>query len=209
MLDENYKNSEIWESNRKKDPKRFKKNSILCASSGWSDLYLYKTYGNTYYLEQSAKNFNDCWKYDPENYNSYWGWGIVIAEARACGRTSERLLTALKLFKMAKAKGIPAEEQANFDLDLANLYNGLGAYSILSGKSSAAAEYLKLSRDLLLPLLKENTSLGRASFLMSVNYFFRNDFRQAEKFIQKAAEAKFPIPESYQKDLNAKLKKCF
>ena len=207
ILEEKFPNSATWELNRKRNPKRFKNLSKTCASLGWSSLKSYHMHGKyMYQLEQAANNFNDCWKYDSENYNSYWGWGIIfsiLAEKETQKDALNNLLNSIKCFELTPVKNIPNDELVNFYMDWANVYNGLGAYYKKEQRNEDTKKMLDLSKDILLKLLDKKTNASaRIYFLLSVNYFYRDDYIQANYYMQKAKEGSFSIPSLYERELN-------
>jgi hypothetical protein len=49
---------------------------------------------------------------------------------------------------------------------------------------------------------KKTNASARIYFLLSVNYFYRDDYIQANYYMQKAKEGSFSIPSLYERELN-------
>lgn len=156
-------------------------------------------------LELAAKYFNACWKYDPDNYNAYWGWGIIRGE-QATGfvskDTCEKLLIqSVEFLNLALQKNIPEEEIPNLKMDLANVYNGLGAFYHSNGSPEQAKQQLINGQRILEEIINGFPDNGRAYFLSAVNAYYQNNIIKAKEYSAKAQDLKFPIDPNFLKEL--------
>lgn len=200
MLDKNYKDTPFRAANREKNRAKDIISSQQCAQSGWYYLHEYKRHKWTSSLKNAGRMFNFCWRFDPENYNSYWGWGIVMGERASLVNEKEAekfLISSLDLFQVASQKEIPPAEKNNFYMDWANVYNGVGAFFAQNGDIAKSVSDLNKGKILLLDVLKKDPTNGRAYFLLSVNYFYHNDITNAKQYADKALEYKFALPPEY------------
>ena len=200
MLDKNYKDTPFRAANREKNRAKDIISSQQCAQSGWYYLHEYKRHKWTSSLKNAGRLFNYCWFFDPENYNSYWGWGIVMGERASLVNEKEAekfLISSLDLFQLASQKEIPPAEKNNFYMDWANVYNGVGAFFAQNDDTAKSLSALNKGKILLLDVLKKEPTNGRAYFLLSVNYFYHNDITNAKQYADKALEYKFALPPEY------------
>lgn len=200
MLDKNYKDTPFRAANREKNRAKDIISSQQCAQSGWYYLHEYKRHKWTSSLKNAGEMFNFCWRFDPENYNSYWGWGIVMGERASLVNEKEAekfLISSLDLFQLASQKEIPPAEKNNFYMDWANVYNGVGAFFAQNDDTAKSLSALNKGKILLLDVLKKEPTNGRAYFLLSVNYFYHNDITNAKQYADKALEYKFALPPEY------------
>lgn len=204
MLDKNYKDTPFRAANREKNRAKDIISSQQCAQSGWYYLHEYKRHKWTSSLKNAGRLFNYCWFFDPENYNSYWGWGIVMEERASLVNEKEAekfLISSLDLFQLASQKEIPPAEKNNFYMDWANAYNGVGAFFAQNDDTAKSLSALNKGKILLLDVLKKEPTNGRAYFLLSVNFYYRKNYRMAEKNADKAIKYNFKIPEKYLREL--------
>lgn len=206
MLDKNYKDTPFRAQNREKNREKDIIYGQASAQSGWSWLHEYlRTKNNTFYLKNAGRMFNMCWFFDPQNYNSYWGWGIVMGERATLANEKEAekfLISSLELFQLASEKDIPATEKSKFQLDWANACNGMGAYDKQNHNIEKSQIILNKGKSLLLDVLQEYPKNGRAYFLLSVNYYYRGDVSQAKQYANQALEYGFQLPDGYIDELN-------
>ena len=197
-------------ADKKKNPEYARVLSTESAKLGWDRIKRYQRdtdTGRDLYLKMAGSDFNMCWFFDPDNYNSYYGWAVVYgmrAESENASTEVELFLTnSDRMFAMAAEHDIPSDEAAAFHMDWANLCNGLGAFYDQAGEPQKAAQHLDKARLFLEKILKQSPDNGRACFLMSANCFYRKDIPQAKKYAAKAAKHGFAIPDDYRKELDA------
>lgn len=152
---------------------KFNKLSQESAESGWKNIHLYYLTYDTFYLKKAAEMFNYCWRWNPNNYNAYWGWGIIagIQAERLQDPTKikKQLDQAINLLQEAKQHDFPREERNN--LDLAKTYNDIASFYLSIGKEGKTIFVLEQSQKLVDQVLKIDFYNGRAYFLLSVNFY--------------------------------------
>ena len=210
MFEEGYQSADVYEQEASPWDKKM---STSYAFSGWKKIQIAFSGGEPSMdqLQKAAEFFNKCWEFDHENYNAWWGWGIVfglMAETDMRWNALAHLQDCIKCFEMAPVKNIPEEEWANFYMDFANACNGLGAYYKSEKENEKAGEILDRGRNLLTDILSKDRNVpGRFFFLLSVNCFYRDDYIQAQYYMQQAEGKNFSVPDSYQKELREKLER--
>lgn len=177
------------------------------AYDGWQCLRDYHMRGGRIFdLEMAMRFFNHCWSFNPNNYNAYWGIGIIQGERATLSKDEKEIETYMKqsveFILKAKELNLPLNETNRLLLDLANAYNGQGHFNQLAGKKSAAIDSLMKSAELLDKVIKEEPENGRAYFLKAANLFYQEDYKDAQKMVIKAQGNGFVVPEDFIKDLN-------
>ena len=180
----------------------YKDNSDFLAECGWSRLSEYQADNSwilhLYLLKDAAINFNSCWRWNPDNYNAYWGWGIVRgiqATLPDFEDSAELFLKQSITFLLdARKHDFPETEIDAFRLDLANAYNGLGAFYLDHGQPEKADTPLAQGEALLLDVIKTDSDNGRAYFLLSANAYYRGNIKIAKEYVIKAKNLNYKIP---------------
>ncbi len=153
--------------------------------------------------------FNYCWSFDHENYQAYWGAGVVRGEQATF--TDDPLLTekylkqSVEFMLMAEKHHVPANQTNNLNLDLANSYNGLGAFYLQTSKKELADANLNSAQALLLDVTKKEPENGRAFYLLAVTSFYQGKYAEAKQLAEQAQNKHFKVPDDFLKDLAGKI----
>ncbi|MFA7231783.1 MAG: hypothetical protein WC071_10985 [Victivallaceae bacterium] len=186
-----------------------------CAQLGW---YYLGSYFNKHsfipainrsYIGDAMQDFNWCWSFDNENYQAYWGTGVV----RGVQATfTDNPLLAEKYLKqsvdfllMAMKHHVPANQLNRLRLDLANAYNGLGAFYLQASKKKLTDANLKFAREILLDVTKKEPENGRAFFLLAATSFYQGKYDKAKQLAKEAQNRHFKVPEDFLKELSSKI----
>ena len=165
--------------------------SAAYAEKGWSDLNLYRTNQYSTNLDYAKFEFDCCWHYDRDNYNAFWGWGIIRTEEAKREsdpeKIEQRLLDAVHyLEKTAKMSSLPNSEQTNLRLDLSNALNGLGSFYLQAEKTDSARMYLEESFFMLETMLKSEPENCRIYEMLAFNAYYRKQYELARTYWTKA-----------------------
>lgn len=185
---------------------RFETLSNDNAKLGWHDIFegYYKS-RDISDLKSAAMFFNYSWQWNPDNYNAYWGWGIIRglqAELAPDPQTVEiRLNESIGFLQQTKDCALPDGEADNLDLDLANAYNSLGSFYLGQHRPQAAAAVLNDAKTILESILGRRPNHGRACYLLAANCLSRRDLAGAKLNAQNAVRNGFKIPESFLKEI--------
>lgn len=190
-----------YDFTNKYDTEKLKQLSEQSAKYGWYWL-LYDKKPN---LKLAAEYFNACWQYDPDNYNAYWGWGVLRGEQATGLMTKDSceklLLQSIEFLNLALQKNIPQEEVPNLKMDLANAYNGLGAFYYSNDSPEQAKQQLINGQKILEEIINVFPDNGRAYFLSAVNAYYQNNIIKAKEYSAKAQDLEFPIDPNFLKEL--------
>lgn len=181
---------------------KFNELSDKYAMQGWYQML----YSPNPDLNRAAESFNLCRRYNPDNYNAYWGLGVLrglqadipFSDSEDCLKESIELLTE------AMQKNIPEEEINNLKMDLANAYNGLGAYYREKGADNSACDKkppLTEAQNILKEIIAAEPGNGRACYLAAVNAFYQDNIPLAREYSVKAQELKFPVDPEFLEEL--------
>jgi tetratricopeptide (TPR) repeat protein len=190
---------------------KYKALSNESAKLGWK--YLAKYFNknsfvpavNRSYIGEAMDCFNYCWSFNNKNYQAYWGAGVVrgiqatLVEDKAL--IEKYLEQSIKFLLLAKKYDIPPAQVNKLNLDLANAYNGLGAFSLQVSKKEQADTNLEFARTLLLDVIKKEPENGRAFYLLAVTYFYQGKYDEANQEVDQATSKHFNVPEDFLKDL--------
>ena len=203
------------------------------AGSGWNYLGYYFNKNsfvpaiNRSYIAYAMQNFNWCWSFDHENYQAYWGAGVVRGVQATF--TDDPLLAEKYLKQsadfmlMAMKHNVPANQVNNLNLDLANAYNGLGAFYLQSSKKELdvyrganafyaqsskkelADAYLASAREILLDVIKKEPENGRAFFLLAATSFYQGKYAEAKQLAEQSQSKHYKVPDDFLKDIANKI----
>ena len=194
-------------ANKRKNPEKARYLSTAALEMGWERVKQYQMGKDKklWLLIAAGDNFNVCWTFDPDNYQSYYGWAIVYgmrAEQECSNEETEFFLTnADRMFQMASEHNIPSCQETIFYLDWANLCNGIGSFYCHIDEQQKSSQYLNKAKSFLEKILKQSPDNGRAYFLLSVNCFYKKNFSQAKDLVRKASALGFDVPDNYMDDL--------
>lgn len=174
--------------------------SDLAARDGWRCLNIYLKEGDLLKLESAMSYFNCCWRFNPNNYNSFWGIGII----RGIQATSEDhpdqveiyLNQSVEFIQKAQTLHPPENETDNISLDLINAYHGL-AHFYAKAHPSLSAEYFQKAEKLLNKVIEEEPTNGRAYFLKAVNLYYQGNVEKAREYVKKAQSNNFSVPDDF------------
>lgn len=190
---------------------KYKELSQESARMGWS--YLSKYFNknsfsltvNRSYLGEAMDCFNYAWSFDYENYQAYWGVGVtrgVQATLTEDKQLIEKYLKqSVEFILMAKKYEVPVSQLDNLDLDLANAYNGLGAFYKQAGKAELAKAPLGRAKKILTEITRNDSQNGRAFFLLAATCFYQGKLDEAKQAGQKALSNNYALPETFLKDI--------
>ncbi len=150
-------------------------------NTGWD--YFYKKDYNT-----AMKRFNQAWLTYPELYETYWGFGNLIA-------VQGNPENAIKYFDLAK----------KYKPENSDFYSSTAiAYSQIFLKNNNVELLKKAIRDLEAGL-KIDSKNAKLYSLMSTSYFYLNDIKKAKEYFKKADEIDGSvINEEYRKIISSK-----
>ena len=190
---------------------RYNALSNECANLGWSDLSKYFNNHswipaiNKSYIGDAMRTFNMAWEFNPENYQVYWGSGIIRGVQATLVNdeimTERYLKQSISFMLIAKKKKIPNSQKYRLNLDLANGYNGLGAFYLKYSKVKLANKNFELARDLLLDVTKNKPDNGRAFYLLAVTLFYQGKYKESKQKLDQAIAKGFKVPEDFLKNL--------
>jgi len=215
------------------DQMKYKGLSQESAKLGWSYLAAYFNKNsfvpaiNRSYIADAMQCFNWCWSFDNENYQAYWGAGVV----RGVQATfiddrfliEKYLKQSVEFMLLAMKHHVPAEQINNLSLDLANSYNGLGefylqvskeefdiykganAFYAQSFKKELADTNLNSARTILLDVIKKEPENGRAFFLLAATCFYQGKYAEAKQLAEQSQNKHFKVPDDFLKNLSNKI----
>jgi len=185
--------------------------SMSCANLGWSDLKKnYVSSQDVYYLKSAGELFNWAWKADTKNYYTYWGWGVIRGYqsefAEKPSQAETYLKQSIQFLKLAKKYDVSHKDQCNIDLDLdlANAYNGLGAFYLKVNNNTESTKALDSGEKLISTVLQQAPKNGRAYFLLSVNFYYRQNYHEAKVNADNAQKYQFKVSPDYLKELHSR-----
>lgn len=111
---------------------------------------------------------------------------------------------SIELLTEVMQKNIPEEEVNNLKMDLANAYNGLGAYYSEKGADNSACDKrppLTEAQNILKEIIAAEPGNGRAYYLAAVNAFYQDNIPLAGEYASKAQELKFPVDPEFLEEL--------
>jgi len=165
----------------------------------WTLLIQYKD------TKQSMARFNQAWVCDPDNFEVYWGFGMVIS-ARAFARgedTAARLNEATHLLEKA---AMMAPKDTRVQLDLANVYNKLGYYyQAIDPESREAATALSRGEGYARRVCMTEPKNGRAHFVYAGNLYYQKKYQEAWIQVKQAQDLQYQVPVKFIADLNSKM----
>ncbi len=184
---------------------KLRSDSRGAAALGWYNLRQFRERNDPYYLQSAIRIFNYSWNFDPENFQSYRGWGIVRGEQATLPEFADRreqyLCQSVELLRMARMYA-PADQQFRLAMDLANAKTGLGWFYRSSGKAAEAEASLKESRELLQSVLQTHPAEGRACYLLAANAFYRGEIAEARQWAEQARRLGAELSPDFQRDLD-------
>lgn len=156
----------------------------------------------------AMKRFNQAWLQNPQNYEAYWGFGIIRgmqAESSDKSKTEKYLNESADFFLKAIKCEVPANLVNRLHLDLANSYNGLGVFYQHEKKQAMSEDFFNKAKTILVKITKEEPENGRAFFLLSANYFYSGKYDEAKKQAETAENKHFKLPEAFVRELAEKV----
>lgn len=194
----------------KKGSATFEKNPKLSerySSSAWRDINDYLATKKYTFLVEAAESFNNAWQYNTDNYEVYWGWGVITGI-----KAEDRLfvwerIRGLKVSRelLEKAVNCSQEPDEQLLLDLANAMTMLGASYISNGESQLAEENLNASRVILDKIAIQTTPSPRVWGLLAYNAFYRCDYELSRKYVNEAEVKYAPVEKGFVAELNKKM----
>lgn len=184
------------------------------AHMGWRRLAQYFNSENAIlgthesYLKYAMQNFNHCWEFNNENYQAYWGAGVVRG-AQATDTSDHELIEkylkqSIEFMHIAFKHNVPAKQVNNLNMDLANSYNGLGAFYLQTSRPELAKANFESARKLLLDVTQKEPENGRALYLLAVTAFYQGNFAEAKRLAEQSQSKHYKVPEDFLKDLAEK-----
>lgn len=184
---------------------KLRSDSRGAAMLGWYDLRQFRERNDPYYLNSAIRTFNYCWSFDSENFQSYWGWGIIRGEQATLPEFADRreqyLSQSVELLRMARMYA-PADQQFRLAMDLANAKTGLGWFYRSAGKAAEAETPLAESRELLQAVRQTHPAEGRAYYLLAANAFYRGEIAEARQWAEQARGHGAALSPDFQRDLD-------
>lgn len=158
---------------------------------------------------EAMSSFNMAWDFNPNNYEPYWGFGLIQGKRASSSKDPD---FAKQYFKQSvkfliKALALAPKEKRNvISLDLANAYIGSGAIDIHFNKQNKAEDHLKEAVKLVEKVLKTETGNGRAYYLMSISHAFLGkinikELNLARDYASKAERFGYKLSNSYKKEI--------
>ena len=164
---------------------------------------------NKSYIANAMECFNYCWSFDNENYQAYWGAGVVRGVQATL--TDDPLLAekylkqSIEFMLLARKHHVPANQSNNLSLDLSNSYNGLGAFYLQTSKKELADANLELARTTLLDVIKKEPENGRAFFLLAATSFYQGRYGEVKQLADQAKNKHYKVPDDFLKNLSSKI----
>jgi|GEM_PF-3590478 len=151
---------------------------------------------------EAMARFNQAWVTDPENYEVYWGFGMVEnAKAFVRGEdTAARLQEAAKWQTKAYLMG---HKDIRVLLDLTNTYNQLGYYyQATKGDDKAIDDALARGEGCARKCCQVEPKNARAHFLFAANLYYQKRYQEAWQETQVAQSLGFTVPVKFIANLN-------
>ena len=153
-------------------------------------------------LPSAMNEFNKAWRFNPDNYQVYWGSGIICSIQGEIKSADQEKFLNQGIILLKKALDLSENNNRNnIALDLANAYNGLGVMMLNNENRPKAIQLFDQSQEILSSVIKKDSKNGRAHFLLSVTYFYKSDLSNAKREAKLALKNNFEIPEEYLKEL--------
>ena len=207
--------SKCMASNEKEQIKD-KNLSDQSAGLGWS--YLADYFNKTSFVEAvnesnlayAMRDFNYCWSFNSENYQAYWGAGVVRGVQATLTDdytlAEKYLQQSVEFMQMAMKHQVPDSQLNHLRLDMANAYNGLGAFYRQQGKKALSATNLDQAQTLLRQVIEKDPENGRAYYLLAATAFYQERYPEAERLAKLAQKKHFKVPDDFLQDIAGKLK---
>lgn len=168
----------------------------------------WSVYGRNDFI-QAMWRFNMAWELNPNNYQAYWGFGLIQGKRASKSKNPD---FSRKYFKqsvrfLTKALELAPNEKKNFiKLDLANALIGSGAIELHFSKQLKAKKHLRKAIELLQQVVKVDMGNARAYYLLSTSHAFlgkinTKDLELAREYALKAEVFGYKISETYKKDI--------
>ncbi|MGN1364704.1 MAG: tetratricopeptide repeat protein [Victivallis vadensis] len=164
---------------------------------GWKLLFRDKN------LPSAMNEFNRAWRFNPDNYQVYWGSGIICSIQGEIKSLDQEKFLNQGIVLLEKALNLSnSNDRSNIAVDLANAYNGLGVMMLNNENPRKALQLFDKSQEILSSVIEKNSKNGRAHFLLSVTFFYKSDFSNAKREANLALNNGLKIPEEYLERLN-------
>lgn len=154
---------------------------------------------------RAMDEFNKAWRLDPNNFQAYWGCGLVygmIADEKG-NRCEQYLQDSIKLLEKSRELVVADAAKRNVTTGLVDAYNKIGVFYLDRDNKDQADIYFAKSKQLLLDIIKADPSYGYAHYLLSTVFFYQHDFSQAVKEAELAEKNGYTLPD----DFKAKIQK--
>ncbi len=184
-----------------------KQKSNELAKDGWHVLMRYINGSPKYIYDfiHAQDYFNYSWTWDHENYNVYWGWGIIRGIQATMTDdphlVKKYLLQSIEFLSEVPKYNCPVTEFDNLNLDLVNAYNAMGEFYRKTNHPEESISILLKGQKLLENMEKTNLKNGRLYYLLAVNQFYQSKFKNAQRYVEKAQNLNYPIPDDFIMDL--------
>lgn len=216
------------------DQMKYKRLSNESAQLGWYYLRSYFNKDsfvpavNRSYIADAMQNFNWCWSFDNDNYQAYWGAGVVRGVQATLtddpALAEKYLKQSVEYLSLAMKHHVPENQINNLNLDLANAHNGLGAFYLQASKkeldiSNAGGAFyaqapkkalaetnLNSAQTILLAVIKKEPENGRAFFLLAATSFYQGKYDEVKQLAEQAKNKHYKVPDDFLKDLSSKIK---
>lgn len=164
------------------------------ARQGWSYFY-----GGD--LKTAMMRFNQSWLLNPNNSESFWGFGIILAMQSQQEKSIDKLNQSIGM--LTKANDL-SPKNARIIVDLAHSYTGKGWYISYVLKRDGE-KYFDIADSLFLKASDIEPSYGLLYINWASNLFYAKKYKDAWNKIQKARILKANIPKELIKDLEKKM----
>jgi len=157
-------------------------------------------------MQKAIFEFNRSWRFDPDNYYAYYGFGIICYEYALRCREDDLKIAYLKdsisLFRRA-LEFIPSEEERNLKNDLALSILSMAKLEIRRSRIQGNSLFDE-AKKLLDQILNDEPRNGRFLITKSIYYYYIGEYSMAHKLLEKAKSFGCDEP-NFEKDLKSKI----
>ncbi len=148
---------------------------------------------------KAMDEFNKAWRFDPDNFQAYWGSGIIYGMVANENSSSceQYLKDSIRLLEKSLELVVAHAAKRNVTFDLVDAYNRIGIFYLNATNKEKADFYFAKSENILVHMIKEDPSLGRAHYLLAIVFFYNRDISQAVKEAELATKNGFMLPDDF------------
>lgn len=155
-------------------------------------------------LDTAIKRFNQAWMFDRENYEVYWGFGLIMGQRASKQDPETSLKESIRFLQMANEK---EPKNGRIIGDLAFSHTILGHYYKSEQKNDKeAGEHFGKAGELFADAFKADPKYPPIVANWSVFYLYTGDYQKAKSKADEAIDMGYEFSPDYLNDLKKHIK---